>query len=63
LLELTRKGKAKAREFKRAIILLKANEGFTDPQIMPVLNVSQPCVERICKRYVMGSLEKALHED
>jgi hypothetical protein len=63
LLELTRKGKAKAREFKRAIILLKANEGFTDPQIMPVLNVSRPCVERIRKRYVMGGLEKALHED
>jgi hypothetical protein len=43
--------------------LLKANEGFTDPQIMPVLNVSRPCVERIRKRYVMGGLEKALHED
>jgi len=63
LLELTRKGKAKAREFKRAMILLMANEGFTDPQIMAALNVSRPCVERIRKRYVMGGLEKALHED
>jgi transposase len=63
LLELTRKGKAKAREFKRAMILLKANEGLTDPQIMAALNVSRPCVERIRKRYVTGGLEKALHED
>ena len=63
LTDLTRKGKAKAREFKRALILLKANEGLTDPQIMAALNVSRPCVERIRKRYVTGGLEKALHED
>ncbi len=63
LTDLTRKGKAKAREFKRAMILLKANEGLTDPQIMAALNVSRPCVERIRKRYVTGGLEKALHED
>ena len=63
LLELTRKGKIKAREFKRAMIILKANEGLTDPQIMAALNVSRPCVERIRKRYVTGGLEKALHED
>ncbi len=60
---LTRKGKAKAREFKRAMILLKANEGLSDPQIMAALNVSRPCVERIRKRYVAGGLEKALYED
>jgi transposase len=63
LLELTRKGKGKAREFKRAMILLKANEGLSDPQIMVALNVSRPCVERIRKRYVTGGLDKALHED
>ena len=61
--DLTRKGKAKAREFKRAMILLKVNDGLTDPQIMAALNVSRPCVERIRKRYVIGGLEKALHED
>lgn len=61
--DLTRKGKAKAREFKRAMILLKANEGLSDPQIMAALNVSRPCVERIRKRYVTGGLDKALHED
>ena len=61
--DLTRKGKAKAREFKRSMILLKVNEGLTDPQIMAALNVGRPCVERIRKRYVTGDLEKALHED
>jgi transposase len=61
--DLTRKGKAKAREFKRAMILLKANEGLSDAQIMAALNVSRPCVERIRQRYVTGGLDKALHED
>lgn len=50
LLQLTRKGMVKARRMKRAMILLKANEGLSDPQIMAALNVSQPYVERIRKR-------------
>ena len=60
---LTRKGKAKARQFKRAMILLKANEGLSDPQIMAALNVSRPCVERIRKRFVADGIERALNED
>ena len=60
---LTRKGKAKARQFKRAMILLKADEGLSDPQIMAALNISRPCVERIRKRFVMDGLERALNED
>jgi transposase len=63
LLEMTRKGKIKARQMKRAMILLKANEGYTDPQIMAAVDVSRPCVERLRKRYVMGGLAKALNED
>ena len=63
LIDLTRKGKIKARQMKRAMILLKANEGLTDPQIMAALNVSRPCVERIRKRFVLGGMEKALNED
>jgi len=63
LFEMTRKGKIKARQMKRAMILLKANEGLSDPQIMAALNVSRPCVERIRKRYVLGGLQKALNED
>jgi len=60
---LTRKGKVKARQFKRAMILLKADEGLSDPEIMAALNVSRPCVERIRKRFVADGIERALNED
>jgi len=63
LLEMTRKGEIKARKFKRAMILLKADEGQTDQQIMAALNVSRPCVERLRKRFVADGLERALNED
>ena len=63
LVEMTRKGKIGARQMKRAMILLKADEGLSDPQIMAALNVSRPCVERIRKRFVLGGMEKALNED
>lgn len=61
--DLTRKGMVKARKFKRAMILLKANEGLSDPQIMAAVHVSRPTVERTRKRFVEGGLERALHED
>jgi transposase len=61
--EMTRKGTLKARQFKRAMILLKADEGLFDPQIMAALNVSRPCVERIRKRFVSDGIERALNED
>ncbi|MGD8753099.1 MAG: helix-turn-helix domain-containing protein [Anaerolineales bacterium] len=63
LLELTRKGELKARKMKRALILLKADEGLSDPQIMAAIHVSRPTVERIRKRFVEGGLERALNED
>ena len=63
LLKLTSKGQVRAREMKRAQILLKANEGLKDDEIIAALNVSRPTVERTRKRYVEGGLEKALHED
>ena len=63
LLEMTCKGELKVRKFKRAMILLKADEGLRDPQIMAALNVSRPTVERIRKRFVTGGLDRALNED
>lgn len=63
LVEITRKGKIKARKMKRAMILLKADEGLSDPQIMTAISVSRPTVERIRKRFVEGGLERALNED
>jgi len=61
--QMTHKGTLKARQFKRAMILLKADEGLSDPQIMAALNVSRPCVERIRKRFVADGIERALNED
>jgi transposase len=61
--DLTHKGTLSARKFKRAMILLKANEELSDPQIMAAVDISRPTVERIRKRYVVGGLEKALNED
>lgn len=63
LQDLTRKGEIKARKMKRAMILLKADEGLTDPEIMAAVDVSRPTVERIRKRFVEGGLGKALNED
>lgn len=63
LQEMTHKGTLKVRQFKRAMILLKADEGMSDPQIMTAIQVSRPCVERIRKRFVVDGIERALNED
>jgi transposase len=63
LLKMTRKGSLQARKFKRAMILLKAQEGLTDAQTMAAVGVSRPTVERTRKRFVEGGLEHALNED
>jgi transposase len=63
LLALTRKGKVSARKLTRARILLKADEGWKDEQIIAALNCSDSTVERTRKRFVEGGLLKALNED
>jgi transposase len=63
LLDITSKGEIKVRKYKRAMILLKADEGLTDVQITAAIDTSRPTVERIRKRFVEGGLEKALNED
>lgn len=63
LLALTSKGQLSARKLKRAQILLKADKGWKDKDIVAALDVSRPTVERIRKRFVEGGLEKALNED
>jgi len=63
LLRLTSSGKIGARTMKRAQILLKADEGLKDAEIVSALNTSRPTVERIRKRFVQGNLEKALYDD
>jgi transposase len=63
LVGLTRKGKVSARKLTRARILLKADEGWKDEQIVAALNCSDSTVERTRKRFVEGGLPKALNED
>jgi transposase len=63
LIELTRKGKASARKLTRARILLKADEGWKDEQILAALDTSDSTVERTRKRFVEGGLQKALNDD
>jgi transposase len=63
LLMLTRKGEIGARKMKRAQILLKADEGWKDQDIIQAFNTSRSTVERTRKRLVEGGLETALNED
>lgn len=62
LLDLTSKGQVRARKMKRAQVLLKADEGLKDSDIMAALNVSRRMVERTRQRFVEGGLERALNE-
>ena len=62
-IELTRKGKVSTRKVTRARILLKADEGWTDEQIVAALDTSVRTVERTRKRFVEGGLLKALTDD
>lgn len=63
LLEMTRKGETSARKMKRAMIVLKADEGWKDEAIIQALNTNRSTVERTRKRFVEGGLDHALNED
>jgi transposase len=62
LLALTGKGKAGARRIKHALILLAADEGAIDDEIVARLRVGARTVERVRKRFVEESLEAALSD-
>jgi len=62
LVKLTNKGKDSARKIKRANILLLADEGKKDKEIMEIVRVSRGTVERIRKRFVLEGLERSLEE-
>lgn len=63
LQELTGAGELSVRKMKRALILLRADDGWKDEEIVAALSTSRPTVERIRKRYVEGGLDKGLNED
>jgi hypothetical protein len=55
-------GKANARSFTRARILLKADEGWTDQHICAALEVSRNTSIRVRRLYLEGGLEAVLHD-
>lgn len=59
---LTTKGTRKARQLKRALALLAADDGDTDAEIAAKVRVHAVTVERIRRRCVEEGLEAALHE-
>ena len=62
LLTLLAKGKSSARKLRRAQILLKADEGWKDEDIVKALNCCRATVERTRQRFVSGNLPGALEE-
>ena len=62
LTELIRKGKPGARKIKRANILLLANQGKKDREIVRLLHTSLSTVVRTRRKFVDGGLSFALNE-
>ena len=61
LVRLTTTGRHAARKVMRARILLKADEGWKDDQIVQALDVGRATVERTRKRFVLEGFEIALN--
>lgn len=55
--KLLKSGKHQSRKLTRARILLLANEGKTDAEIVEVLQTARPTVERTRKRFVEEGLD------
>ncbi len=55
-------GKANARTFTRARVLLKAAEGWTDQQICDAFDISRNTAIRVRQLYLEGGLEAVLHD-
>jgi transposase len=60
LLGLIGSGTAKARTLTHARILLKADDGWSAPEIGKALDVSTPTIERVRKRFVFEGFEASL---
>ena len=62
LSEVAHRGRSPARTVKRALALLKADEGQIDHRISEALSISRRTVVRIRKRFSEEGLESALSE-
>ncbi len=59
---LTRKGEVRVRVYKRACILLLADEGFKDTEIVKRIGSSRATVSRIRERYTRKGVHGAVTE-
>ena len=62
LLTFIHAGKANARTFTRARVLLKADEGWSEQQICAALDVSRNTSSRVRQLYLEGGWEAVLHD-
>ena len=60
--EVSRRGKPSIRTVKRALALLKADEGLRDREIAGVLLVNAATVARVRKRFVEEGVEDAIND-
>ncbi len=60
--QLIRRGKASARSLTRARVLLLADEGYSNNDIVEVLKICRQTVNSIRKRYCLEGLESAINE-
>ena len=62
LKQMASRGETSARKVKRALVLLKADEGMTDRDIASGLLISASTVGRVRTRFVKEELDSALNE-
>ena len=60
--EVSQRGKASVRTVKRALSLLKADQGLRDRELAGVLLINPATVARTRKRYVEEGLESAIND-
>lgn len=62
LATLSSKGQVKVRVYKRARVLVLADEGKCDQEIMEAVGVSNPTIKRVRKAFVKEGLKAALED-
>ena len=62
LIETSGRGKPLARTVKRALALLKADEGLADREAAEAVSLSAATVARVRKRFVEEGLEAAIND-
>ena len=62
LIETSGRGKPLARTVKRALVLLKADEGLLDREVAEAVSLSAATVARVRRRFVEEGLEAAIND-